>query len=57
MADAAMVILESPSATCTGKFFVDDVVLMSNGMTLKEMEKYTDTPGVHLGDLTPDFFI
>lgn len=56
MADAAMVVLKSPSKTCTGKFFVDDIVLMSVGMTLKEMEKY-HAPGVHLGDLTPDFFI
>ena len=57
MADAALCIVASDAATCTGKFFIDDVVLMSTGVTLMDMERlYTVTPGTHSGELAPDFF-
>ncbi|MCW5829683.1 MAG: NAD(P)-dependent oxidoreductase [Deltaproteobacteria bacterium] len=52
MADAAYIIFNRPSRECTGKFFIDDEVLASAGIT--DLEKYSVTPGAKL---MPDFFI
>jgi citronellol/citronellal dehydrogenase len=56
MSDAAYAILTSNCKTCTGQFLVDDEVLVSIGVSLKDMEKYNVTPGTHPADLAPDFF-
>ncbi len=52
MADAAHVILTSPSKELTGKFTIDDEVLASVGVT--DLAKYAVTPGA---PLMPDFFV
>ena len=52
MADAAYVILTSPSTEKTGQFFIDDDVLASIGVT--DLEKYAVTKGA---PLVPDFFV
>jgi citronellol/citronellal dehydrogenase len=52
MADAAYVILTRPSTEATGRFFVDDDVLASAGVT--DLAKYAVTPGAQL---VPDFFV
>ena len=52
MADAAHVILTSPFKTTTGKFFVDDDVLRSVGIT--DLTKYAVDPSA---ELFPDFFV
>jgi len=52
MADAAHAVLTRPSREHTGNFFIDDEVLMSEGVT--DLEGYSVTPGAQL---TPDFFV
>jgi len=52
VADAAYYILTSPSRECTGNFFIDDEVLMENGVT--DLEKYSVVPGAKL---IQDFFL
>jgi citronellol/citronellal dehydrogenase len=52
VADAAHVILTSPSRACTGNFFIDEDVLRSAGVT--DFERYQSVPGA---DLFPDFFV
>jgi citronellol/citronellal dehydrogenase len=52
MADAAHVILNRPSRSCTGNFFIDDEVLASEGVT--DLDKYAYAPGT---PLMPDFFV
>ena len=52
VADAAYYILISPSRECTGNFFIDDEVLMENGVT--DLEKYSVVPGAKL---IQDFFL
>ncbi len=52
MADAAHVILTRPNTEHTGKFFVDDDVLASIGVT--DLTKYAVTRGA---PLVPDFFV
>ncbi len=52
MADAAHVILTAKSTESTGKFFIDDEVLASVGVT--DLTKYAVTPG---SPLVPDFFV
>lgn len=52
MADAAHVILTRESRTCTGNFFVDEDVLVAEGIT--EFSDYAMEPGV---ELLPDFFV
>lgn len=52
MADAAHAILIRNSRECTGNFFVDDDVLLSNGITC--LDAYSMVPGA---PLQPDFFI
>jgi citronellol/citronellal dehydrogenase len=52
MADAARAILTRPSRQCTGNFFVDEEVLVSEGTT--NFDAYAVTPG---GPLIPDLFL
>jgi citronellol/citronellal dehydrogenase len=52
MADAAHVILTSPSTERTGGFFMDDEVLASVGVS--DLTKYAVTPGA---PLMPDLFV
>ena len=52
VADAAYIILTRPSRDYTGKFFIDDEVLIENGIT--DLGKYSVVPNARL---TPDFFL
>jgi citronellol/citronellal dehydrogenase len=52
MADAAYYILKRDGKTTTGNFFMDDEVLISEGIT--DLDQYAVKPGA---DLTPDFFV
>lgn len=53
LADAAYVILNRDSKSCTGNFFVDDELLASEGIT--DLEKYSVVPGTT--DFLLDFFL
>jgi citronellol/citronellal dehydrogenase len=53
LADAAHIILNRDSKACTGNFFVDDLLLASEGIT--DLEKYSVTPGTT--DFLLDFFL
>jgi citronellol/citronellal dehydrogenase len=53
LADAAHIIFNRASKECTGNFFVDDMVLASEGIT--DLEKYSVTPGTK--DFLLDFFL
>lgn len=53
MADAAYWILTQPSATFTGNFCIDDVV-MAHHAGVKDLSQYSVVPG---GKLLPDFFV
>ena len=53
LADAAYIILNRNSASCSGNFFVDDEVLASEGIT--DLEKYSVVPGTK--DFLLDFFL
>ena len=55
MGDAAIFILNSDSSKVTGKFFIDDEVLVSMGTN--DLEKYNCVKGVSPNNLMPDFFI
>ena len=52
VADAAYFILTKPSKETTGKFFIDDEVLVENGVT--DLSKYSVVPNAKL---IPDFFL
>jgi citronellol/citronellal dehydrogenase len=52
VADAAHVILTSPSRQHTGQYFIDEDVLRGAGVT--DFEKYQTVPGA---SLLPDFFL
>ncbi len=52
IADAAHVILTSPSREVTGNFFVDEALLAAHGVT--DFEPYAVEPGQ---ELIPDFFL
>jgi citronellol/citronellal dehydrogenase len=52
VADAAYFILTKSSKECTGNFFIDDDVLVENGVT--DLSKYSVVPGARL---IPDFFL
>jgi citronellol/citronellal dehydrogenase len=52
VADAAYIILTKPSRKCTGNFFIDDEVLIENGIT--DLSRYSMVPGAKL---IPDFFL
>ena len=51
LADAAYWIFEQP-VSCTGNFFVDEVLLRAAGVT--DFERYAVTPGA---PLQRDFFV
>jgi len=53
LADAAHIIFNRDAKECTGNFFVDDIVLASEGIT--DLEKYSVTPGTK--DFLLDFFL
>jgi citronellol/citronellal dehydrogenase len=52
VADAAVAILSRPSKECTGNFFIDEEVLLAEGVT--DFSQYAFDPG---GPLMPDFFV
>jgi len=52
VADAAYIILTRPSRDYTGNFFIDDEVLIENGVT--DLGKYSVVPNARL---IPDFFL
>ncbi len=52
MADAAYAILCRDSSTCTGNFYIDEVVLREEGIT--DFDQYAVEPGA---DLFRDFFV
>lgn len=52
VADSAYLILTQNSKECTGNFFIDDEVLISNGVT--DLSKYSVVPGAKLVE---DFFL
>lgn len=52
IADAAYYILSKPSDTCTGNSFIDEDVLLMEGIT--DLDKYAVEPG---GRLYPDLFL
>ena len=52
VADAAYYILTKPSKETTGNFFIDDEVLVENGVT--DLSKYSVVPNAKL---IPDFFL
>ena len=54
MADAAHVILTQPSRKASGRFFLDDEVLRSAGIT--DFSRYRPA-GVSEADLMADFFL
>jgi citronellol/citronellal dehydrogenase len=53
LADAAHIIFNRDAKKCTGNFFVDDLLLASEGIT--DLEKYSVTPGTK--DFLLDFFL
>jgi citronellol/citronellal dehydrogenase len=53
LADAAHIIFNRDAKECTGNFFVDDVLLASEGIT--DLAKYSVTPGTK--DFLLDFFL
>ena len=53
LADAAYIVLNRESKSCTGNFFVDDELLASEGIT--DLEKYSVAPGTK--DFLLDFFL
>ncbi|MEJ2294851.1 MAG: NAD(P)-dependent oxidoreductase [Candidatus Lokiarchaeota archaeon] len=52
VADAAYYIITKPSKECTGNFFIDDEVLMENGIS--DLSHYSVVPNARL---IPDFFL
>jgi citronellol/citronellal dehydrogenase len=53
LADAAHIVFNRDAKECTGNFFVDDLLLASEGIT--DLEKYSVTPGTK--DFLLDFFL
>ena len=53
LADAAHIIFNRDAKECTGNFFVDDLLLASEGIT--DLEKYSVTPGTK--DFLLDLFL
>jgi len=54
MSDSAHVILTSKSSATTDNFFLDDEVLLSNGMTFDDLAQYMPK-GATNGKLIADF--
>jgi citronellol/citronellal dehydrogenase len=55
MADAAYAVLTRPARNCSGNFFIDDEVLMAEGMSAAELDRYRY--GAAEGDLETDIFL
>jgi citronellol/citronellal dehydrogenase len=55
MADAALAVLTSNSADCSGNFFVDEAVLSQVGVT--DLTKYRVDPAAKEEELIEDFFL
>ena len=55
MADSAYVILTSNAKKTTDNFFLDDEVLISDGMTITDLKKYLPNPNAQDHMLVPDF--
>ena len=55
MADAAHIILSRNSREFTGNFYVDDVVLASEGIT--DLNHYQVDTALDISELLPDFFV
>jgi citronellol/citronellal dehydrogenase len=55
MADAAYVVLTSPSKQVSGGFFIDETVLRAVGVS--DFSKYAVVPGTADSDLAADFFV
>ena len=55
MADSAYVILTSKASVTTDNFFLDDEVLISDGMTITDLKKYLPRPDAVDHLLVPDF--
>ncbi|RKP14493.1 oxidoreductase [Piptocephalis cylindrospora] len=53
MADAAHLIFTKKSKSCTGQFFIDEIILREAGVT--DLDKYACVPGSK--EFLPDFFI
>lgn len=52
VADAAFIILQKPSAECTGNFFIDEELLKEHG--IENLDRYTVVEG---SNLLPDLFL
>jgi len=57
VADAAYVILTSKASMTTDNFFIDDEVLISNGLTLGDLETLYTPKGVKPHELLADFMV
>jgi len=55
MADAAYAILSRPSRECTGNFFIDENVLLEEGVT--DFRHYQVDPSLDPSAMIPDFFL
>lgn len=55
VADAAYVVLNRESRSCTGNFFIDEEVLRSEG--LSDFRSYQVDPNLSPEELAPDFFL
>lgn len=55
MADSAYVILTAKSTATTDNFFLDDEVLISSGMNVTDLKKYSPNPNAPDSALVPDF--
>lgn len=55
MADSAHVILTSKSEHTTDNFFIDDEVMISDGMTITDLKKYLPNPNIPDHSMVQDF--
>ena len=55
MADCAYIIFNKDKTACSGNFFVDEVLLKSEGIT--DFSKYAFVPGTKDREMFPDFFV
>jgi len=57
VADAAYVILTSKASMTTDNFFIDDEVLISNGLTLGDLDTLYKPKDVQNHELIADFMV
>ena len=55
MGDSAYVVLTSKASETTDNFFIDDEVLISNGMNITDLKKYLPNPNLADAALVQDF--